>query len=168
MDKKQKTDLVKTLHNTFEDAASVVVVHCVGLTVAESTDLRNKMRNENCYFKVTKNKITRLALKETKYQHMEDMFRGPTAIGSSEDPVMAAKILVDFAKDNEKLTIIGGGLKDKPLSKMDVEELAKLPSLSDLRGKIVGLLQAPASKILRIAMEPASQVLRTISLKSQQ
>ena len=168
MDKKQKTDLVKTLHNTFEDAASVVVVHCVGLTVAESTDLRNKMRNENCYFKVTKNKITRLALKETKYQHMDEMFRGPTAIGSSKDPVMAAKILVDFAKENEKLVIIGGGLEDKPLSKIDVEALAKLPSLSDLRGKIVGLLQAPASKILILTLEPASQVLRTISQKSQQ
>ena len=114
------------------------------------------MRNENCYFKVTKNKITRLALKETKYQHMDEMFRGPTAIGSSKDPVMAAKILVDFAKENEKLVIIGGGLEDKPLSKTDVEALAKLPSLSDLRGKIVGLLQAPASKILRLTMEPAS------------
>ena len=168
MDKKQKTDLVKTLHNTFEGAASIVVVHCVGLTVAESTDLRNKMRNENCYFKVTKNKITRLALKDTKYQHMDEMFRGPTAIGSSKDPVMAAKVLVDFAKENEKLVIIGGGLDDKPLSKTDIEALAKLPSLTDLRSKLVGMLQAPASKILRLTMEPASQVLRTISQKSQQ
>jgi large subunit ribosomal protein L10 len=81
---------------------------------------------------------------------------------------MAAKILVDFAKDNEKLTIIGGGLEDKPLSKSDVEALAKLPSLNDLRGKIVGLLQAPASKLVRLTMEPASQVLRTISQKSKQ
>ena len=168
MNRNQKTDLVKTLRSTFEDSASVVVVHCVGLTVAESTDLRNKMRNENCYFKVTKNKITRLALKETKYQHMDEMFRGPTAIGSSKDPVMAAKVLVDFAKENEKLVIIGGGLEYKPLSKIDVEALAKRPSLSDLRGKIVGLLQAPVSKILRLTMEPASQVLRTISQKSQQ
>ena len=98
MDKKQKNDLVKTLHNTFEDAASVVVVHCVGLTVEARTDLRNKMRNENCYFTVTNNKITRLALKETQYQHIDEMCRGPTALGSSKDPVMAAKILVDFAK----------------------------------------------------------------------
>ena len=168
MDKKQKTDLVKTLHNTFEDAASVVVVHCVGLTVAESTDLRNKMRSKNCYFKVTKNKITRLALKETKYQHMDEMFRGPTAIGSSKDPVMAAKVLVNFANENEKLVIIGGGLEDKSLSKNDVVALAKLPSLNDLRGKLVGLLQAPASKIARLAKEPASKVVRTISQKSQQ
>ncbi len=168
MDKKQKSDLVKTLHNTFEGAASVVVVHCIGLSVAESTDLRNKMRNENCNFKVTKNKITRLALKETKYQHMDELFSGPTAIGSSKDPVMAAKILVDFAKENEKLVIIGGGLENKPLSKTDVEALAKLPSLSDLRGKLIGMLQAPALKILKLTMEPASQVLRTISQKSQQ
>ena len=164
----QKTDLVKTLRNTFEDAASVVVVHCMGLTVSESTDLRNKMRNDNCSFKVTKNKLTRLALKDTKYQHIEEMFRGPTAIGSSKDPVMAAKVLVNFANENEKLVIIGGGLEDKSLSKDDVVALAKLPSLNDLRGKLVGLLQAPASKIARITKEPASKVLRTISQKSQQ
>jgi large subunit ribosomal protein L10 len=96
------------------------------------------------------------------------MFKGPTAIGSSKDPVMAAKILVDFAKENEKLVIVGGGLEDKSLSKTDVEALAKLPSLTDLRGKLVGLLQAPASKILRLSMEPASQVLRTISQKPKQ
>ena len=168
MNRQEKSDLVKTLHNTFEGSASVVIVHCNGLTVSESTELRRKMREDNCNFKVTKNKIARLALKETKYHYMDDMFIGPTAIGSSEDPVMAAKILVDFAKDNEKLTIIGGGLEDKPLSKSDVEALAKLPSLNDLRGKIVGLLQAPASKLVRLTMEPASQVLRTISQKSKQ
>ena len=168
MDRNQKTDLVNSLHDTFEGAASVVIVHCIGLTVAESTDLRTKMRNENCNFKVTKNRIARIALKDTKYQHMDTMFKGPTAIGSSKDPVMAAKILVDFAKENEKLIIVGGGLEDKALSKEDVEALAKLPSLTDLRGKLVGLLQAPASKILRLSMEPASQVLRTISQKSKQ
>jgi large subunit ribosomal protein L10 len=168
VDRNQKTDLVNSLHDTFEGAASVVIVHCIGLTVAESTDLRNKMRNENCNFKVTKNRIARIALKDTKYQHMDTMFKGPTAIGSSKDPVMAAKILVDFAKENEKLVIIGGGLEEKSLSKTDVEALAKLPSLTDLRGKLVGLLQAPASKILRLLMEPASQVLRTISQKSKQ
>ena len=168
MNRNQKTDLVKTLRGTLEDSASVVVVHCIGLTVAESTDLRNKMRNNNCSIKVTKNKITRLALKDTKYQHMEEMFRGPTAIGSSKDPVMAAKVLVNFANENEKLVIIGGGLEDKSLSKDDVVALAKLPSLNDLRGKLVGLLQAPASKIARLTKEPASKVLRTISQKSQQ
>ena len=168
MNRNQKTDLVKTLKNTFEDSASVVVVHCLGLTVAESTELRNKMRNDDCYFKVTKNKLTRLALKDTKYQHMDEMFYGPTAIGSSKDPVMAAKVLVNFAKENEKLVIIGGGLEEKPLTKNDVEALAKLPSLNDLRGKLVGLLQAPASKITRLTIEPAAKVLRTISQKSQQ
>ena len=168
MNRNQKTDLVKTLRQTFEDSESVVVVHCIGLTVAESTDLRNKMRNENCYFKVTKNKITQLALKDTKYQHMDKMFCGPTAIGSSKDPVMAAKVLVDFAKENEKLVIIGGGLEDKPLTKYDVEALAKLPSLNELRGKLVGLLQAPAAKIARLTKEPSTKVLRTISQKSQQ
>lgn len=168
MNRNEKTDLVNNLHDTFDNAASVVIVHCIGLTVEESTNLRTKMRNENCNFKVTKNRIARIALKDTKYQHMESMFKGPTAIGSSSDPVMAAKILVDYAKENEKLVIIGGGLEDKALSRIDVEALAKLPSLNDLRGKLVGLLQAPASKILRLSMEPASQVLRTISQKSKQ
>ena len=168
MNRNEKTDLVNNLHNTFDNAASVVIVHCIGLTVEESTNLRTKMRNENCNFKVTKNRIARIALKDTKYQHMDSMFKGPTAIGSSNDPVMAAKILVDYAKENEKLVIIGGGLEDKALSKIDVEALAKLPSLNDLRGKLVGLLQAPASKILRLSVEPASQVLRTISQKSKQ
>ena len=168
MNRNQKTDLVKTLRNTFEKSASVVVVHCIGLTVAESTDLRNKMRNDNCLFKVTKNKITRLALKDTKYQHMEGMFSGPTAIGSSKDPVMPAKVLVDFAKENEKLVIIGGGLEDKSLSIEDVVALAKLPNLNDLRSKLVGLLKAPSLKIARLTKEPATKVLITISQKSQQ
>jgi len=168
VNRNEKTDLVNNLHDTFDNAASVVIVHCIGLTVEESTSLRTKMRNENCNFKVTKNRIARIALKDTKYQHMDPMFKGPTAIGSSSDPVMAAKILVDYAKENEKLVIIGGGLEDKALSKIDVEALAKLPSLNDLRGKLVGLLQAPASKILRLSVEPASQVLRTISQKSKQ
>ena len=168
MNRIEKTDLVNNLHDTFDNAASVVIVHCIGLTVEESTNLRTKMRNENCNFKVTKNRIARIALKDTKYQHMDSMFKGPTAIGSSNDPVMAAKILVDYAKENEKLVIIGGGLEDKALSRIDVEALAKLPSLNDLRGKLVGLLQAPASKILRLSVEPASQVLRTISQKSKQ
>lgn len=168
MNRNEKTDLVNNLHDTFDNAASVVIVHCIGLTVEESTNLRTKMRNENCNFKVTKNRIARIALKDTKYQHMDSMFKGPTAIGSSNDPVMAAKILVDYAKENEKLVIIGGGLEDKALSRIDVEALAKLPSLNDLRGKLVGLLQAPASKILRLSVEPASQVLRTISQKSKQ
>ena len=168
MNRNEKTDLVNNLHDTFDNAASVVIVHCIGLTVEESTSLRTKMRNENCNFKVTKNRIARIALKDTKYQHMDSMFKGPTAIGSSSDPVMAAKILVDYAKENEKLVIIGGGLEDKALSSLDVEALAKLPSLNDLRGKLVGLLQAPASKILRLSVEPASQVLRTISQKSKQ
>jgi len=168
VNRNEKTELVNNLHDTFDNAASVVIVHCIGLTVEESTSLRTKMRNENCNFKVTKNRIARIALKDTKYQHMDSMFKGPTAIGSSSDPVMAAKILVDYAKENEKLVIIGGGLEDKALSKIDVEALAKLPSLNDLRGKLVGLLQAPASKILRLSVEPASQVLRTISQKSKQ
>ena len=168
MNRKQKKELVESLHKTFLNSQSVIVTHINGLTVSETTNLRSSMRVSNCKFKVTKNKITRLALKDTKYQHMDEMFRGPTAIGSSKDPVMAAKVLVNFANENEKLVIIGGGLEDKSLSKEDVVALAKLPSLNDLRGKLVGLIRAPASKIARLTKEPASKVFRTISQKSLQ
>ena len=168
MDRARKEQVVSELKEVFENSGVIVAAKYSGITVAEMSDLRNKMRNDNCNFKVTKNKITRLALQDTKYQHMHGMFSGPTAIGSSKDPVMSAKVLVDFAKENEKLVIIGGGLEDKPLSMEDVISLAKLPSLNDLRGKLVSLLTASALKIARLTNEPASKVLRTISQKSQQ
>ena len=168
MSKTAKKNYIEEMKKNFSSNESVMIAQYQGLNVNELDELRKQLREKGILFKVTKNRIARIALKDTKYQHMDSMFKGPTAIGSSNDPVMAAKILVDYAKENEKLVIIGGGLEDKALSRIDVEALAKLPSLNDLRGKLVGLLQAPASKILRLSVEPASQVLRTISQKSKQ
>ena len=168
MNRTEKAELIDTLHATFNDAATVVIAHQVGLTVVESSDLRSKMRANGASFKVTKNRIAKLALKDTAYEGLTDQFTGPTAIGTSDDPVAAAKTMVEFAKDNNKLTIIGGAIGDQMLDKAGVEALAKLPSLDELRAKLVGVLQAPATKLARVAQAPASQLARVIQAKSEQ
>ena len=168
MNRTEKAELIDTLHATFNDAATVVIAHQVGLTVVESSDLRSKMRANGASFKVTKNRIAKLALKDTAYEGLTDQFTGPTAIGTSDDPVAAAKTMVEFAKDNNKLTIIGGAIGDQMLDKAGVEALAKLPSLDELRAKLVGVLQAPATKLARVSQAPASQLARVIQAKSEQ
>ena len=147
MDRSKKEALVAELHQDFEENNLVVVTHQSGLTVSEVSDLRRQMREAGCKFKVTKNRLAKIALKETKFEALEDAFTGPTAIAVSKDPVAAAKIAVEFANENEKLTIVGGALDADVLDADGVKTLAKLPSLDELRGKIVGLLQAPATKV---------------------
>jgi large subunit ribosomal protein L10 len=117
---------------------------------------------------VTKNRLTKLALQGTKYENLTDLFTGPTAIGTSSDPVSAAKTLVSFAKTNDKLTIIGGSLDGKVLDKAGVEALATLPSLDELRAKIIGMLTAPATKVARVTQAPASQLARVIQARADQ
>ena len=168
MNRTEKAELIDTLHATFNEAATVVITHQVGLTVVESSDLRGKMRANGASFKVTKNRIAKLALKDTAYENLTDAFTGPTAIGTSSDPVAAAKVLVEFAKENDKLTIVAGAIGEQMLDKAGVEALAKLPSLDELRAKMVGLLQAPASKLARVTQAPASQLARVIQAKSEQ
>lgn len=168
MNRTEKAELIETLHATFSEAASVVVTHQVGLTVAESSALRNKMREGGAAFKVTKNRIAKIALKDTAYEDLTEHFTGPTAIGTSADPVSAAKVLVEFAKENDKLTVIGGAIGGQVLDKSGVEALAKLPSLDELRAKLVGLMQAPATKLARVTQAPASQLARVIQAKSEQ
>lgn len=168
MNRTEKAELIDTLHATFNEATTVIVTHQVGLTVVESSDLRGKMRANGAAYKVTKNRIAKLALKDTAYENLTDVFTGPTAIGTSSDPVAAAKVLVEFAKENDKLTIIGGAIGEQVLDKAGVEALAKLPSLDELRAKMVGLLQAPATKLARVAQAPASQLARVIQAKSEQ
>ena len=158
MNRQEKAELIETLQTTLNASSTVVVTHQVGMTVAESSDLRAKMREAGAGFKVTKNRIAKLALKGTAYEDLESMFAGPTAIGTSADPVAAAKALVDFAKDNDKLTIIGGSMDGTPLDKAGVEALATMPSLDELRGKLVGLIQAPAGKVARVIQARADQL----------
>ena len=168
MNRQEKAELIETLQTTLNDSTTVVVAHQVGMTVAESSDLRAKMREAGAGFKVTKNRIAKLALNDTPHTALESLFTGPTAIGTSADPVAAAKVLVEYAKGNDKLTIVGGSMDGKSLDKAGVEALAKLPSLDELRGKLVGILQAPAAKLARVAQAPAGKVARVIKARSDQ
>jgi large subunit ribosomal protein L10 len=168
MNREEKTELIETLQATLSEATTVVVTHQSGMTVAESTELRTKMREAGAGYKVTKNRVTRIALQDTKFQDLTDLFTGPTAMGSSSDPVAAAKVLVEFAKDNDKLSIVGGSLDGKILDKAGVEALAKMPSLDELRAKLVGLLNAPATKVARVAQAPAAQLARVIKARADQ
>ena len=168
MDRSQKEALVASLHETFEGSAGVVVTHYSGLTVAEITDLRERMRAAGASFKVTKNRLTRLALAGTEYEGLTELFSGPTAIAFSVDPVAPAKVAADFAKDNEKLVILGGGVGAEVLDASGIQALASLPSLDESRAKIVGLLSTPASRIASVLQAPGGQVARVISAYSQQ
>jgi large subunit ribosomal protein L10 len=168
VNRNEKAELIETLQSTLSEATAVVVTHQTGLTVAESSDLRGRMREAGAGFKVTKNRLTKIALQGTKYEDITDLFTGPTAIGTSADPVSAAKTLVAFAKENDKLTIVGGALDGKVLDKAGVEALAKLPSLDELRASLVGLLNAPATKVARVAQAPAAKLARVIQARADQ
>ena len=166
MNRKQKEELVESLHKTFLNSQSIIVTHINGLTVAETTNLRSNMRDANCRFKVTKNKIVKLALKKTKFEDLENLFTGPTAIGSSKDAIAPAKVLVNFAKESEKIKIIGGGIEAKTLSVDEITNLASLPSLDELRSKIIGLLMAGQTKLVRTIKEPSSRLARILATKN--
>ena len=167
MDRAQKRELVSELHDVFSSAGVVVVTHYSGLSVAQMTDLRQRMREAGASFKVTKNRLTHLALAETPVESLSDMFAGPTAIGVSEDPVAAPKVLTKFAKDHDKLIILGGALGETKLDEQGVKALADLPSLDELRGKLVGLLQTPASRVAQVLQAPGGQVARVIQAYSE-
>jgi len=168
LDRLKKEELVNALNGVFDSANLVVVTRPAGLTVAESTELRSRMREAGALFKVTKNRLTRLALRGTRFEPLSDLFVGPTAIAYSEDPIVAAKVAVKFADDNEKLEIIGGGLFDQILDAGEVKNLAKLPSLDELRGKIVGVLNAPATKIAGVLQAPGAQLARVLQARASQ
>ena len=168
MNRNEKAELIETLQSTLSEATAVVVTHQTGLTVAESSDLRGRMREAGAGFKVTKNRLTKIALQGTKYEDITDLFTGPTAMGTSADPVSAAKTLVAFAKENDKLTIVGGALDGKVLDKAGVEALAKLPSLDELRASLVGLLNAPATQVARVTQAPAAKLARVIQARADQ
>jgi len=163
----EKSELVQSLNALFNEVSLVVVTQYKGLTVAEMTELRGKVREVGAQFKVTKNRLTRLALAETQFEDISDMFTGPTAISTSVDPVAAAKCVVEFAKNNDKLVIVGGSLGSTVLDEAGVKALASMPSLDELRGKIVGLIQAPATKIAGVVQAPAGQLARVVSAYSK-
>ena len=167
MDRTQKEGLVASLHQTFKDASIVVVTHYSGLTVAEMGVLRNKMREAGANFKVTKNRLTRRALEGTQYEGLSGMFTGPTAIAYSENPVAAAKAAVSFSKENKKLIVLGGAVGDEQLDTNRVKALAALPSLDDLRAKIISMLQTPATRIVSLLQTPAGQVARVLGAYGQ-
>lgn len=160
MERSKKEALVAELHETFENASLVVVTSQSGLTVPEVTDLRQKMRDAGAGYKVTKNTLAKLALKGTKFEHLDEVFTGPTAIAFSQDPVAAAKVVADYRKSNEKISIVAGGLDGSGLDAKQVEALAKLPPLDELRAKILGVLQAPATKLAGVVQAPAGQLAR--------
>ena len=165
MNRKQKAELVESLHKTFLNSQSIIVTHINGLTVSETTNLRSDLRDANCKFKVTKNKIARLALKNTKFENLDDLFSGPTAIGSSEDVIAPAKVLYKFTKESEKIKIIGGGVDTKSLTVDEINNLASLLSLDEIRSKLLGLLMASPTKLVRTIKEPSSRLARILATK---
>ena len=162
MDRAQKKEAVATLKQTFSEANVVVITRNLGLTVAQSTQLRNRMRDAGAAYKVAKNTLALIAVDGTRYAPLSDMLTGPTALATSTDPVAAAKAAVDFAKTNDKLEIVGGAMGDTLLDVNGVKALAELPSLDELRAKIVGLVQAPATKIAQLVSAPAGKLARVV------
>ena len=160
MDRSQKADLVAELKNVFTETSVVVVTRNLGLSVAQSTELRLKMRDAGAQFKVAKNRLALIALEGTKYGPIGELLTGPTALATSLDPVAAAKVAVEFAKTNDRLEIVGGAMGDTVLDVAGIKALAELPSLDQLRGTLVGLIQAPATKIARVVLEPAAMLAR--------
>ena len=160
MDRAQKQEQVAALKQTFSETAVVVVTRNLGLTVAQSTALRNRMRDAGASFKVTKNTLTLIALEDTQYAPIGEMLTGPTALATSSDPVSAAKVAVDFAKTTDKFEIVGGAMGDTVLDANGIKALAELPSLDQLRATIIGLVQAPATKIARVVSEPGAMLAR--------
>lgn len=168
MDRAQKQELVTTLNGVFSNTGVIVVAHYSGLSVADMTDLRHRMREAGGHVRVAKNRLAKLALEGTEVAGISDLFTGPTCLAYSDDPVAAPKVAVNFAKDNEKLVILGGAMGATVLDPAAVKSLASLPSLDELRGKLVGLIQAPAGKIARVLNAPAVKLARVFSAKGQQ
>jgi large subunit ribosomal protein L10 len=160
MDRSQKAESVAQLNATFNEVGVVVVTRNLGLTVAQSTVLRTKVREAGASYKVAKNRLAKLAIKDTDYSGIDEMLVGPTAIAASVDPVAAAKAVVDFAKTTDKLEIVGGSMGAQVLNAEGIKALASMPSLDELRAKLVGLVQAPATKIAQLSTAPAAKLAR--------
>ena len=148
--KEQKKNYISEMSTQFENIKAIIVTHYLGLTMTQLDDLRAKMREHGIIFKITKNRITKLALEKTKCKDLSDLFTGPTAVAFGEDAIMSARILSKFAKDNENLKLIGGIMDNEVLDQAGVQNVASLPTLDEARANIVGILNAPASKLVSI------------------
>ncbi len=167
MDRAKKEELVASLHQVFNETSVLVVTHYSGLNVAQMNELRDKMQEVGASFKVTKNRLTRLAIADTKFQDLSALFIGPTAIAYPEDPVSAPKAVVNFAKQNDKLVVLGGFFGEQRLDTEGVKALASLPSLDELRGGIVGMLKTPATRSAGVLQAPAGQLARVFGAYGQ-
>lgn len=163
MDRSQKAESVAYLNGLFAEAGAVVITRNLGMTVAQSTQLRNKIREAGATYKVAKNRLAKLAIQDTAYVGIGDMFTGPTAVAVSADPVAAAKVVVEFAKTTDKIEIVGGGMGATVLNADGIKALATMPSLDELRAKLIGLVQAPATKIAQLATAPAAKLARVFA-----
>ena len=166
MNKEQKINYINTLKQTLNENAAMMIYHYQGLNVNQLDELRKKMREAGALLKVTKNRITKIALKDTQHQEAISLFSGQTGVALSKDPITLAKTLVNFQKNNEMLKIIGGVMDTKVLAPEDVAKLATLPTLSEARAKIVGILQAPAQKIISILLAPGAKIANLAHAKS--
>lgn len=166
MNRDEKKAQIEFLKDTFGNSAIVLVAHNTGLTVAQMTDLRNKVRASGAGFKVAKNRLAKIAVKGTAYESIIDRFKGPTTITYASDPVSAAKALAEFAKVNEKFVLLGGAFGATVLDQKGIEALSKLPSLDELRAKIIGLINAPATKVAGVLQAPAGQLARVFGAYS--
>ena len=167
MNKEKKKLYIAEMKEFFKKTSSILVTHYQGLSVKQIDELKTELRKHGVLFKVTKNRITKLALEGTKYKKLENLFSGPTAIAFSEDPISSAKILTNFAKKNSNLKIIGGLMEEEALSIEDVAKIATLPTMDEARSKIVGILKAPAQKIMSILLAPGSKIVILAHAKSK-
>lgn len=163
MDRAQKADSIEELKGVFAESGAVVVTHYLGLTVAEMTDLRRRLRKEGAALKVVKNRLAQKAINGSAGEAGDRLFKGPVAIAFAKDPVVAAKVVTQYAKDNDKFTVVGAILGDVVLNVDGVKSLATLPSLDQLRGQLIGLIQAPATKVAGVLAAPAGQLARVFN-----
>jgi large subunit ribosomal protein L10 len=163
MDRNEKTEVVSALHASLKEMGVVVVTRNLGMSVAQSTQLRQKMRDAGATFKVTKNRLAKIAIVGTDYAGIDEMLVGPVGLATSSDPVAAAKVVIEFAKTNDKLEIIGGAMGAQLLNAEGVKALASLPSLNELRATLIGLIQSPATKLATVIQAPAAQLARVFN-----
>ncbi|MBS9475838.1 50S ribosomal protein L10 [Ancylobacter radicis] len=163
MDRAQKAELVTSLSEVFKNTSVVVVAHYSGLTVAQMSALRRQMKANGATVKVAKNRLAKIALEGSDVAHVGSLLKGPTIIAYSSDPVAAPKAAVDFAKANDKFVILGGAFGTTALNVDGVKALATMPSLDELRAKLVGLIQAPATKIAQLSTAPAAKLARVFA-----